>query len=292
MSNVSLFISIIVIAFFNTYRTQAKAIVQFQGKEYQVIVADHKVWPNKTNIDLRDGNYFFTWQWSTTMLEGSPEYNQRYAIEKMLYTIKDKRVVGAVYTTFKMKDPWSIKQIQDENSTVYQKYSEEDIELEEAYLNGIRHGLALRYFKTDHRYLLQKSPYKNGKIDGATIHYHENGQEHTRYTFANGIKTSSYQKIFNSEGRLVAEGKEDCGKRGKWNFYYPNGKTLARGTFGSKSKLQGQEGRVGQWKFYNESGMLLEQVQFTCEVVLSCGYYVNEQHNATLDKVKELIDQI
>ena len=115
----------------------------------------------------------------------------------------------------------------------YHKNSDQLLRIEQYDTNGLQQGELLVYFKDNT--LAEKSNYKDGKLNGKSVWYNENGIPIKEFIFEND-ELHGLSKYFSNNGDLLIEGLYRRGKKhGIWK-YYQNGELKEEKDFTIRSK--------------------------------------------------------
>ena len=137
-------------------------------------------------------------------------------------------------------------------------------------------GELVEYFDDKKTQLKERKDYKEGKIDGQSEYYYENGQLESKGTYKDGERDGLWEyyeengnimdfrfykdgkevrqwEYFYENGQLEKSGTYKDGKEdGLFESYYENGQLLSKGTYKDGKK-------DGQWEHYDENGKLKEK---------------------------------
>ena len=93
---------------------------------------------------------------------------------------------------------------------------------------------------------------KNGKLQGETIYFHQNGQLSKKGVFKDGIPFGKW-KYFHTDGEETIEIEKSID--GDWISYHDNGKVYSRGN------IEGTN-FDGDWIYYNDDGVLSQKIKW------------------------------
>lgn len=118
------------------------------------------------------------------------------------------------------------------------------------YKEGREHGTATWFYTTEeYRGNVQDIiHFVNGKEEGESKSFWENGQLEKIEYYQNGRKEGAYKKFYRN-GQLRETGTYHRGKKiGEWKFFYENGRLEEIGMY--------KDGKHGKWKYFNMDGDL------------------------------------
>ena len=132
------------------------------------------------------------------------------------------------------------------------------------YKDGIPYGIARKYHPEG--YLLEITPYVNGKINGVVKSYYKGGKLQQECPYNNDLP-NGIMKMYYESGKLESETPlNDSGINGIYKEYYENGK-LKREAPNKYSRINGLE------KCYYESGKLKSEIIYNNSVGVKVKYY-------------------
>ncbi|MBK8846177.1 MAG: toxin-antitoxin system YwqK family antitoxin [Bacteroidetes bacterium] len=138
------------------------------------------------------------------------------------------------------------------NGTVVELNRGGTIDLDENYVDGKLHGLRVKY-----HYGMQSviEHYKSGLLHGEKIMYYENSQKQEEGVYNNG-KREGETKWYNQDGKLITMYTYKDGRlEGPIKEYYANGTVQKEG-----NHINDVE--EGEWKEYSEDGKLKKTVLY------------------------------
>mgnify|MGYP002780795241 CR=1 FL=1 len=147
---------------------------------------------------------------------------------------------------------YRIKRFTGEKDGPFIRFSMSGDTLEKSYFkNGKLEGKSISFFENG---LIQiESEFFQDMINGEFIEYYNNGQIRCKLKYKNN-KLIEIIEVFDSSGNKLSPGLFNDGN-GLVNIYYPNGAIYKQGHF--KNGL-----KSGYWKFYNEKGDLLDSTLY------------------------------
>ena len=106
--------------------------------------------------------------------------------------------------------------------TEYWFYENKKLKSQTDYKEGKRNGVGLKF--SDDGKLVDSANYIDGHVVGVKVDWDNDG--HVTDSIQFDGKGNGYEKRFNKEGKLIAEGKlvDDEFADGEWKHYYPDGK--------------------------------------------------------------------
>jgi len=118
-----------------------------------------------------------------------------------------------------------------------------------------------QYFSYYGGYLSSIENYINGKKDGVSCKYYENGKITEEIHWKNGIKQGKWTRYYLNEKPIVSSTYVNNKLDGNYEAFYNNGNLKVKGIYS-------KDNRHGKWIYYDEKGEIKSTIKYHYGVVL------------------------